>query len=115
MQLFVTVHPIIYRISSLGDNQYKVFEKIMLGPIPVSFTYKAAVASDNLQNTVTIVATVMQMTKIDMQFHIEQEDEYCTVTETITFKSPLPVHGVMKSVFKKQHNKLFENIDRLSM
>jgi carbon monoxide dehydrogenase subunit G len=115
MQLFVTVHPIIYRISSLGNNQYKVFEKIMLGPIPISFTYRASVLSNNIQNTVTIVATVMRFTKIEMRFHIAEENGYCIVNETIDFKSLLPIRGLMQRIFKSHHTKLFDNINKLQI
>lgn len=113
MQLFVTVHPVITRIEHIGDDEYKVFEKFMLGPIPYAFTYKAFVESDNLQKSVTINAIVMRLTKIEMQFQIVEEDGYCIVNETIIFKSPLPIRGIMKKVFKSQHAKLFENIDKL--
>ncbi len=113
MQLFASVHPVITRIEQAGNNEYKVFEKFMLGPIPYAFTYKAFLQSDKFQNMVTINAIVMRLTKIEMQFHIVEEHGFCTVNEKVTFKSPLPIQSLMQKVFKSQHTKLFENIDKL--
>lgn len=115
MQLFASVHPVITKMEEIGNNRYKVYEKFMLGPVPYSFTYAAEVASNASENSITINATVMKLTKIEMQFQIKEHDGYCIVHENIAFKSPLPVKGIMSKVFKTQHRKLFENIDNLQI
>jgi carbon monoxide dehydrogenase subunit G len=115
MQLFASVHPVITRIDHEGNNYYKVFETIQLGPIPVSFTYKAILEFDHSQNKVTIIATVMRFTKIEMYFHLSEQYGCCTINESIQFRSVLPIKGIMKNIFKSQHTKLFGNINNLQI
>ena len=43
---FVNVHPLIYKMTDLGGNKYKVFEKIKIGVIPYRFTYKATITDE---------------------------------------------------------------------
>ncbi len=113
MQLFASVHPVIYKIEEEGNNQYKVFEKLRFGPIPYAFTYTATVESHQSENRITMNATVMKLTKIGMQFQIIEHEGYCIVHENIVFKSVLPVRGLMSKIFKTQHMKLIDNINKL--
>ncbi|MEO6130587.1 MAG: hypothetical protein ABIQ02_01975 [Saprospiraceae bacterium] len=46
IERFVNVHPMIYKMTALGENKYKVFEKVMIGIIPYNFTYKAFITHD---------------------------------------------------------------------
>ena len=43
MQKFVSVHPVIFKIENLKGREYLVYEKLKLGFIPYSFTYKVTV------------------------------------------------------------------------
>jgi len=54
---FVNVHPLIYKMTDLVGNKYKVFEKIKIGVIRCRFTYKAIITDE--KDSVNIVATVM--------------------------------------------------------
>ena len=110
---FVSVHPIINRIDALGDNQYFVYESLKLGFIPYSFTYPATIERNIENKTITINATIMKLTKVELVFKISQHASYSLVEETITFRSPLPVKSIMKKVFTEQHQKLFKNIEDL--
>ncbi len=113
MKKFVSVHPIITKMDALGNNNYFVYETLKLGFIPYSFTYPATVESNIENKTITINATIMKLTKVELAFKISQHVDYSLVEETITFRSPLPVKSVMKKVFIEQHEKLFNNIENL--
>ena len=114
MQKFVSVHPVITKIDDLGNNNYLVHETLKIGFIPVSFTYPVAIESNFSDKTVVIIATVMKLTKIKMNFIIKQQTGFSSVEETIDFKSPLPVKSIMQRIFKKQHEELFKNIGNLT-
>lgn len=113
MQKFVTVHPIIFKIEPLENNKYLVYERVKLGFIPFSFTYFATVEGDKEKGLITIKATVFKVTKIEMRFQLSSKNNQTLVSETVNFKSPLPIEPIMKAVFKKQHQLLFQNISLL--
>lgn len=111
MQKFVSVHPVISKIDKLSEKNYLVHETLKFGLIPFSFTYPVTIEQDFDQKQVSIKATVMKIAKIEMSFKLHKEDDFTIVDESILFKSPLPVKFIMKNIFRKQHNKLFKNIE----
>lgn len=112
MQKFVSVHPVIYKIDTLGGNKYLVFEQLKIGFIPYSFTYVVTIESNLNNKTITMNAIVMNMVKIKMEYRIESINEYSIVHEAIQFKTWLPVKSFMNQIFKAQHKQLFLNIER---
>lgn len=111
MQKFVSFHPIISKIEPISDNNYLVYETLKFGFIPVSFTYQVLVSSSLAEKTVEMKATVLKFTKIQMAFELKSKGDYTVITETINFKSPFPVKGIMSKIFKKQHITLFANMN----
>lgn len=113
MQKFVSVHPVIFQIDSKGNENYLVHETLKLGFIPFSFTYPVTIEKSNTLKTVTIRALVFKLTKIEMKFVLNVDGEFTTIIETIDFNSTLPVKSMMKRIFRKQHEQLFRNMERL--
>lgn len=111
MKKFVNIHPIIFKMDDLGGGNYKVYEKLKFLGIPTTFTYKATVVGEPQTNTVNIKAVVMKLTHIEMNFTIKTEGEHSHIHETVTFKSPLPIKGILQNIFKTQHKQLFLNIE----
>lgn len=66
VEKFVSVHPLIYKMTDLGQGKYKVFEKVKIGFFPYNFTYKATITHND--NSVNINASIMGLTKLSMQF-----------------------------------------------
>jgi hypothetical protein len=110
-QKFVAVHPAIYRIDETGENTWLVHEKLNFGFFPFSFSYPAVIENNRLDQTVLIRATVFKLVKVEMKFVLQPFEGYTTVVESISFKSPLPVEPVMRNLFRKQHQLLFENMN----
>lgn len=108
MKKFVAVHPIIYKMDDLGQDNYKVYEKLGL----VSFTYSATVKGDPQTKTVNIKAVVMKITHVEMNFTIKSEGDYSFIHETVDFRTPLPIKAILKNIFTKQHKQLFLNIEK---
>lgn len=113
MQKFVAVHPVIHRITLMDDGRYRVHETLKLGFIPYSFTYFATLESDREAGQVRILATVQRITRIEMEFFIQEKEGVTQVTEHIAIHSPLPVHGLVRKVFSEQHLILFRNIEQM--
>ncbi len=113
MQKFVSIHPIIYKIENKGADNYLVFETLKVLFIPISFTYPVKVAADKQKNEVIINAVVKKMTHVQMHFVLKNENGKTSVTETIDFRSPLPVKAILEKIFSKQHADLFKNMNAL--
>jgi len=111
MQKFVSVHPVISKIDKTGNDSYLVYETLKLGFIPFSFTYPVTIEKNSNDKVVVIRATVMKVTKIEMKFVLKTDNDHTIVEENIQFRSPLPIKFIMQSIFRKQHNQLFKNIE----
>ena len=111
MQKFVSVHPVISQIDNIGNESYLIHETLKFGFIPFSFTYPVTIEKSTTYKTVNIQATVFKLTKIEMKFVLKADNDYTIIDEEILFKSPLPIKFIMESIFKKQHNQLFKNIE----
>jgi hypothetical protein len=46
-----------------------------------------------------------------MKFVLKVDNGRTIIDEEIQFKSPLPVKFIMESIFRKQHDQLFKNIE----
>ncbi|GAA4335372.1 hypothetical protein GCM10023149_43330 [Mucilaginibacter gynuensis] len=111
MQKFVAVHPVINKIDRVLGNNYLVHETLKFCGIPFAFTYPATIAQNYNDRKIQMHASVMRLTKIEMNYTLSANNNMTTVNETITFSSPLPIKRIMAGIFKKQHTLLFKNID----
>lgn len=109
MQKFAFVHPVIYKIEKLSEHKYLVFEKLAF----FSFSYPVTIESNEKGNTIRIQAVVMKFTKINVDFSLKSIDKTTVVQETISIKTPFPLRSIIASIFKKQHKKLFKNIEEM--
>lgn len=107
---FVSIHPVICKMDRLNENDYLVHETLKVGPIPISFTYPAAVFGSHDQRSVTMRATVMKIMQIEMEFSIREIPTGTLVEEVVVFSSMLPVEFIMRRIFRNQHTVLFENL-----
>ena len=111
IQKFVSVHPVISKIENTSDKSYLVHETLKFGFIPFSFTYPVTIENSISDKIVVIRATVFKLTKIEMKFVLKVDNGHTIIDEEIQFKSPLPVKFIMESIFRKQHDQLFKNIE----
>lgn len=112
MQKFVSVHPVIYQIDHRGNENYLVYETLKFGFVPFSFKYPVSIQKNENNQKVTMQATVFKLTRIEMKFTLKSDHNFTLIDEEISFKSPLPLKPIMKSIFKKQHALLFKNIEQ---
>lgn len=110
---FVSVHPIIYKMEPMGNNSYRVYEKLKVFFIPLSFTYPATITGNLQAKSVKIKATVMKMTHIEIDFALAEKNNGTLVTEEVSFKSVLPIKPMMQKIFREQHTQLFANIEKM--
>jgi len=115
MDKFASIHPIISKIIKTGNNEYKVYETLKFGIIPLPFVYPVEIKADKINNTITMNATVFKLTKIELKFFLSEFEDKALVKELITFNTPLPIKPILKNIFIKQHNLLFENMNNLKL
>lgn len=110
-ELFVSVHPLIYKMEHVGQHRYKVFEEVKVGFVTCRFAYPASVIQGD--NGVTINATVFGLAKISMDFTFLNDGDFTLVNEKVIVKSALPIKNFIYALFEKQHGILFANIERV--
>ncbi|HEY3385387.1 MAG TPA: SRPBCC family protein [Saprospiraceae bacterium] len=113
MDKFVSVHPLISKIENLGDNHFRVHETLKFWFIPYSFTYPVTIQKNVEEKKIVMKAVIQKMTHIEMHFTIRDSGHSSSVEEDISIKTFLPVKGFIRKIFKKQHELMFRNIDKL--
>ena len=113
MDKFTEIHPVIYKVEALGQNNYLIFEKLTFAFIPYAFTYPAQVRSNYENYSVTMRAHVMKLVSINIVFELKTEGDTTLVKETVEFRSFLPLQPLLKLIFKKQHSEFFSRLNKL--
>jgi hypothetical protein len=112
---YVTVHPVIHRIESLGALQYLVFETLRWGLLRYTFTYPATIESEATRQTVVMKATILNCVKIEMVFKIKDNNDYSDIEETLCIDTLLPIKSMLGKIIKTQHAQVFKNIENSAM
>jgi len=112
MNRFVSVHPVITKMKPVAGNKFIVHETSNAGLLPFSFRYLATVTADYKNKIITMQARVLKLARIHMVFIVSEHNGGSMIKEEINFHSWLPVKGIMKMIFKKQHAQLFKNIEK---
>jgi carbon monoxide dehydrogenase subunit G len=115
MQHFVKVHPIIYKIKTIGYNKYLIFERLDIFYMIFMVEYEAILRYNKTTNEVWIDAKIMGFLDIKAHFTLSASGHDTIVDEIVNVKSWLPVHFIIKRIFKAQHTALFQNICNLNV
>lgn len=110
-KLFEKFHPVIFKIDDLGNDHFLIHETLKFLFIPITFTYPAKISPNKEKGIVQMNAVVMKLVKVDLNFLITETPVCTELVEEIKIQSWLPVHPVMRMIFKIQHAKLVLNID----
>lgn len=111
MDLFTSVHPVISKMVSTGENQYMAFERLKMGPIPFSFSYPTVVHHNLTKGVIHMQAVILKMTTMEMSFTFSAQNGITTIEEDIQIKSIWPLKPLIFGIVKTQHAKLFKNIE----
>ncbi len=112
-QKFVKVHPVIYKAEKISEQKYVMYERLGIGILSCPFSYPVEILSHAAEQTIEMKAVVMKIVAIEIKFSLTTEGNYTIVNEEVTFKSWLPIAGIMGIIFKKYHRQLFENIAQI--
>ncbi len=107
---FVAVHPLIYRMDAIGNQTFRVYEQVKFGFVPYRFTYTAVIKHE--ADAVIIEATISRFTKLAMHFTFSSENHRTVINEQLQIESPLPIHRFMQRLILKQHQHMFDTIDK---
>ena len=81
---------------------------------PILFTYPVTINGNDQDKTIEMNARIFKLITVNMKFRISTETEKTLVREEIKIDAPFPVKNIMESIFKKQHTRLFENINKVT-
>jgi hypothetical protein len=111
MQKYTSIHPLIYKVDHIKDQSYLVHEQFLSSP--VSFSYPAIINGNAKDRTVEMSAVIFKFITLKMKFIILAREEKSMVHEEINIDAPFPIKNIMEVIFKKQHHKLFENMNNV--
>ena len=106
---FVSVHPLIYKMTDLSDDNYKIYEKVKVGFLTYTFSYYTKITQ--IDDSLRINASVMGLTRFTMQFNFHKEGNRTIINEELTIQSILPIKNFLTNLIAKQHQEMFKNID----
>ncbi|MBK6642844.1 MAG: hypothetical protein IPP34_15555 [Bacteroidetes bacterium] len=112
--LFVSIHPVIYDINEKADGSLHIYERLRFIGVPFSFNYPASISSDKNDLIVSMKAVVFRLISLNLLFEIRESANGTMISEHVYLKGVYPAHPIIKSVFRKQHKALFENIDGMA-
>ena len=114
MNKMSSIHPIISKITSINDKEYKIYETLNIAFIPFNFEYPLFIQSDEMNHSITMKCIIMKMITVQLSFNLKEEGDHTCVKETIDINSILPIGFLMYNIFKKQHGIMFGNLNKVS-
>jgi Polyketide cyclase / dehydrase and lipid transport len=112
MELFVSIHPVIVRAKPLGNNRYRIREKMpVLGLFSWPMSYTVSVYTPPELQRVQMTARIMGLIGIQLLFELSPHEHGTSLVETVHFTSRLPVKPLLNKVFRGVHTQLFHNLN----
>ena len=109
MQKFCNVHPVIFKVDSLGNNQYKFYEKIAF----VTFSYAVSIEKTEPVTLVAMYSKVQPGVYLNLYFRLKEAGGLTYVEEEVKIKAPIIIKQVFEQVLKGAHQKMFAKIGSL--
>lgn len=113
MQKFASMSPVISKVDEFGNRKYLFYETHKLGPIRYTCSYPVSIELSNRNRTITMRAAINKYIRINFIFVIVDAVDYSVIEETVEYESIIPLKPIFFYLLKKQHQKLFLNINDL--
>lgn len=108
---FVNVHPVVYKVDRVGENEYTFYEKITVLFIPFRFNYKVNVDALEKNRMITMSSVVRKGVLLKLEFILEPQKNHTEVIERVSIKANVFVRLIFENVLTRVHKKLFFNIE----
>lgn len=109
MQKFCDAHPVIFKVDSLGNNQYKFYEKIAF----VTFSYAVSIEKTEPLTYVAMYSKVQPGVYLNLYFRLKTEGGITYVEEQVDVKAPIIIKQVFERILANAHKKMFAKIGSL--
>jgi hypothetical protein len=109
---YISVHPVITNMELRQGGDYKVYEKLKFGFIVYSFTYTATIKPYPDENKIMMLAQVNKKVTVVITYSISRDGGTTIVEDNVNIQSSWALSILIKPIFKKQHQKLFWNMDQ---
>lgn len=111
MDKFVGVHPVVYKVDCVGENEYIFYEKINVLFISFDFNYKVNVSALENNKNITMSSVVRKGVLLKLEFMLVPHENYTEVIEKVSIKANVFVRMIFENVLRRVHKKLFLNIE----
>lgn len=108
---FVSVHPVVYKIDSAGENEYIFYEKINVLFIPFRFNYKVRLDALEKSKTITMSSVVRKGVLLKLEFVLVPHGSTTEITEKVSIQANVFIRLIFENVLTRVHKKLFLNIE----
>lgn len=111
MDNFVSVHPVVYKVDCIGENEFIFYERIKFLFIPFAFNYKVNVDVLEKNKNITMSSAVRKGVLLKLEFLLVQNENSTDVIEKVSIKANIFVRMIFEIVLARAHKKLFLNIE----
>ncbi len=110
MDKFVGVHPVIYKCTCLGGNEYRLFERLSLAFFKISFSYLVTLEKSVINQQVVMYSKIRRGATLRLTFDFTEAKNTTRITETVDFDGPPGISTLFIKFLTRMHNNLIENL-----
>jgi carbon monoxide dehydrogenase subunit G len=108
---FVAVHPVIYHAEQIGENEYKLSEKMNIAGLKIAFSYPVKLEKLLEHKQVVMFAVIRKSATLRLTFDFKETGGITVLHEHISFEGPRIVSGTFLKFLTKVHLKLIAEIN----
>ncbi len=110
MGRFVSIHPVIYKHENISGNNYKLYERLTVAGLGISFSYPVSIETAVLDKQVILFSEIRKGVKLRLVFDLVAEGDTTKIIETVSFKGPMLIAPVFMSFLERTHIRMMDNI-----
>lgn len=112
-QKFSAIHPVIYKVQQVSDEEYKFYECLRVFNIPLRFTYMVCIRPFPDKQIVQMSSEVKRGVHLRLDFSLSSQNNKTVVEEKVHIKAPPIIHQIFSAILVKAHRQLFHNLNAL--
>lgn len=113
-QKFSAIHPVIYKVQQLNEEEYKFYECLRIFNIPFRFTYLVNIRPQPEKQRIEMSSEVKRGVHLRLDFSLSSVNDKTVVEEKVHIKAPPIIHQIFSAILVKAHRQLFHNLNALA-
>ena len=111
LKKFGEVHPVIYKVEQISDNDYIFYEQINM-IFPYRFSYPVKIEKIIPNQQIILSSDVQKGVFLYLTYNFESKDNNTLITEMVEIKANPIVKEIFKIVLKSSHLKMVREIKK---